>query len=130
MVSSGFPGALFSGNQSTYWLNRWQKPGDIGGLPKASTATTVYSSYGSSDVTWGDISFARLRNLSISYSLSESVLNKLKVSQIRIFFQGQNLYTWRKSKYISDPETILNINQASYVLPPLRVFTAGINVSL
>lgn len=130
IVSGSFPGALFSGNQSTYWLNRWQKPGDVNVLPRASTSFGVYSNYGSSDATWGNTSFTRLRNLSLSYSLPTRVLSKLKLSQCRIYLQGQNLYTWKKSKYISDPETILNINQAPVVMPPLRVITAGINVSL
>lgn len=130
IVAGSFPGALFSGNQSTYWLNRWQKPGDVNVLPKASTSFGVYSNYGSSDATWGNTSFTRLRNLSLSYSLPASVLSKLKLAQCKIYLQGQNLYTWKKSKYISDPETILNINQASVVMPPLRVITAGINVSL
>jgi hypothetical protein len=99
-------------------------------LPKASTSNTVYSSYGSSTATWGDASFARLRNVNLSYSLPAAVISRLKLSECRIYLQGQNLVTWTNNKYVSDPETISTINQASIVMPPLRVITAGINVSL
>lgn len=128
IVQGSTPGTFT--NQSIYWLNRWQKSGDVNVLPKASTTSSVYSSFSSSNAIWGDASFARLRNISVSYSLPATVLSKLKLAQCRFYIQGQNLVTWTKNKYVSDPETISTINQSSVVTPPLRVITAGINVSL
>lgn len=128
IVQSATPGTF--SNQNVYWLNRWRNPGDANVLPKASITTAVYSNFGTSDAIWGDASFARLRNMNISYGLPEKVLSKLKLSQCRIYMQGQNLATWTNNKYVSDPETISTINQSSVVMPPLRVFTFGINVSL
>lgn len=130
ILTSSAPGVLFNGNQNTNWLNRWRKPDDATALPKATTNSGIYGSYGSSDAIWGDASFARLRNLTLSYSLPASVTSRLRLSQCRVYIQGQNLYTWTKNKYVSDPETITTINQSPVVMPPLRVITAGINVSL
>lgn len=127
-VQSATPGTFV--NQNIYFLNRWRNPGDVNLLPRASTTSTVYSSFGISNAIWGDASFARLRNLSVSYALPQSVLTKLHLAQCRFYIQGQNLATWTKNKYVSDPETISNTNQSSVVMPPLRVITAGINVSL
>ena len=128
IVQSASPGTFV--NRPVYWENRWKKPGDVNVLPRASTTSSVYSSFGSSNAIWGDAAFARLRNLSVSYSLPATILSKLKLTQFRFYIQGQNLVTWTKNKYVSDPETISTINQSSVVLPPLRVITAGINVSL
>ena len=123
------PGVLSNGNQTTYWLNRWQQPGDVTVAPRATTTSSVYSSYSSSDAIWGDASFVRLRNATLSYTLPATVASKIKMSNIRIYMQGQNLFTWTKNKYVSDPETIATINQSPVVMPPLRVITAGINCS-
>lgn len=128
IVPGATPGTFV--NQNVYFLNRWLKAGDVNVLPKASTTSTVYSNYAGSSATWGDASFARLRNLSVSYSLPKTVTDKFKIGQCRIYIQGQNLATWTKNKYVSDPETISTINQSSVVMPPLRVITAGLNVSL
>lgn len=129
IMSSTYPGTTFSGNQTVQWLNRWRQPGDVAALPKASTTTAVASYLSSSSAPWGDASYIRFRNASLSYSLPAGVVSKLKMNTCRIYIQGQNLYTWTRNKYVSDPETIATINQSSVVMPPLRVLTAGINCS-
>ena len=121
------PGVLSNGNQTTLWLDRWQKPGDVKTLPKATTTSSIYSSYSGSDAIWGDASYMRLRNMVLSYNFPQAVASKLKMDNLRFYLQGQNLVTWTKNKYVSDPETIATINQSPVVMPPLRVFTAGIN---
>lgn len=129
ILPSSAPGVLNNGNQATLWLDRWRQAGDVTTLPRATTTSSIYSSYGSSDAVWGDASFARLRNVSLSYSFPEGVASRLRMSNLRLYVQGQNLYTWTKNKYVSDPETVATINQSPVVMPPLRVITAGINVS-
>jgi TonB-linked SusC/RagA family outer membrane protein len=127
ILPSSTPGALGSGNQTTLWLNRWQNTSSVTSLPKATTTTSIYGSYGSSDAVWGDASFARLRNVVLSYSFPQAIAKRMKMDNLRVYVQGQNLFTWTKNKYVSDPETIATVNQSSVVMPPLRVFTAGIN---
>ena len=121
------PGGLSTGNVPTVWLSRWRKAGDVTTIPKATTLSDF--NYGSSNAIWGDASFARLRNAVISYSFPASLASKIKMSNLRVYVQGQNLITWTKNKYVSDPETVATINQSSVVMPPLRVITAGINCS-
>ncbi|UYQ95500.1 SusC/RagA family TonB-linked outer membrane protein [Chitinophaga horti] len=126
---SSTPGSLGSGNMTTLWLDRWQQPGENAAWPRATTTTSIYSSYGSSNAIWGDASFVRLRNANLSYTLPKGALSALKISNMRVYLQGQNLFTWTKNKYVSDPETVSTINQASVVMAPLRVITAGLNCS-
>ena len=52
-----------------------------------------------------NIAYLRLKNLTFGYSLPQSVLSKVYVERLRIYFSGENLLTFSKlkSKYI-DPE--------------------------
>jgi hypothetical protein len=77
-----------------------------------------------SDRGFSDASFIRLKNISISYTLPENFNSKIKVENIRVFVQGQNVATITNYKGL-DPET-----QSVQSLPPLRVFTGGIQITL
>lgn len=126
----GTPGALTSANMTTFWLDRWKKPGDVNTNPKATTTTSIYTRYGSSDATWGSASYTRLRNVMLSYNFPSKISSKLKMAHLRAFVQGQNLFVWTNRKYQYDPEVAQAINQSSTVMPPLRIFTIGFNCSL
>jgi hypothetical protein len=126
---SSAPGILTNGNQNVYWLNRWQ-PGNTTGLPRATTSFSPYSYYSSSTANWGDNSFMRLKNVALSYTFPSKLVHRMKMSNLRLYMQGQNLFTWTKNKYTLDPETSTVINQAPVVMPPLRTITFGLNCSL
>ncbi|HEU4633087.1 MAG TPA: TonB-dependent receptor [Flavisolibacter sp.] len=117
------PGSFAMGNLPTLWLDRWNKPGQQGGLPLVSINSSIYDSWTGSDATWGDASFLRLRNVNLSYSLPQVLINKWGIDNLKIYLSGQNLWWTSKKKYVYDPET-------GTVMPPLRVITAGINVTL
>ena len=88
-----------------------------------AAAYTAYSRWTASDANLVDASFIRLKNINLSYSLPASFLNKCHLQSIRIYLQGQNLLTITRYKGY-DPET------KGIALPPLRTFTAGIQLSL
>lgn len=123
ILPASAPGVLSNGNQPDYWLNRWQKPGDVTAVPRYTSATTIYSAYSGSDAIFGNASFLRLRNVNLSYALPKEVAARLKADNLRVYLQGQNLWWTSKQKYVYDPET-------GTAMPPLRVITAGINVTL
>ena len=120
--TTGIPGVL--GNVSSYWLTAgmWTAPGQNARAPKATTITSPYAYLGSSTFPWGDNSFVKLRNVSLSYMLPDRWINPLKMSMCRIYVQGQNLYTFTKNKISYDPET-------GTATPPLRIVTFGLNCS-
>jgi len=105
----------------------------LGGLRESqftpSTVTTTPSyvsyatSYTSSDAVIADASFLRVRNVSLAYTVPEQWVKAVKVNQVQFFIRGQNLFTFTKYKGL-DPET------QTGVLPPLKIFTAGLSVSL
>lgn len=124
---SAMPGTM--NNQPVAVLNRWQKPGDNEPYQKFSQSFSgaAYNDYShyfkTSTGVYSDASFIRLKNLSLSYSVPENWRSKLHVTTCRVYVQGQNLWTITKYRGY-DPET------QGAILPPIRVLTAGIQVSL
>ncbi len=120
------PGMRF--NQPEVVLGRWQKPGDQTTIQQFTqkTSSAAYAAYNitDSDYYLVDASFVRLKNLSISYHLPEKVQRGLHLKAGSVFVRGQNLFTI--TNYLGlDPE-----NQSTSHLPPLRVLTGGISITL
>lgn len=111
------------GNQPVSVLDRWQKPGDITSIarfthnlpPSILTQSDGYYSY--------DASFLRLKNVSLSWHLPQSLLKKAHLQNGSIYFRGQNLATITNFTGL-DPETQGN------VLPPLQTWTVGFKITL
>ncbi|MBL7742001.1 MAG: hypothetical protein JNN00_00875, partial [Chitinophagaceae bacterium] len=105
-------------------LQRWQKPGDITPIPRATiTATTPYLNLARSDAAFYDASYWRLKNVSLSYKLSEKIAHKMRMSSCRIYCEGQNLLTWHKEGNLYDPET------ANGGIAPLMTVVFGIQLT-
>ncbi|MEO8172731.1 MAG: SusC/RagA family TonB-linked outer membrane protein [Sediminibacterium sp.] len=129
-TSSLVPGSFNTSgltNQLTTILNRWQKPGDQTDIAKYSTISgnagvSLYAP--SSDAGYNyDASFIRLKNLSLSWRLPTHWLQLMKLQNARVYCQAQNLATITNYRGL-DPET-----GNTTALPPLRVLTAGIQIT-
>jgi TonB-linked SusC/RagA family outer membrane protein len=125
------PGQNFKGgsNQPAMFLNHWQKPGDIAQHQKYSStdeARISYEQYQESNAVVTDASFIRLKNVSLSYTLSNAVIQKLKIKQARFYIQGQNLLLITPFKN-GDPETARPMLPTAQ--PPLRTVVAGCNLT-
>jgi TonB-linked SusC/RagA family outer membrane protein len=122
-----FPGG--PANQPATILNAWQKAGDNSKIQQYSTYLAGSASLPqfyllSSDAVYTDASYIRLKNLSFSYQLPTKVKSALKLTDCRIYLQGQNLLTITNYPGL-DPE-VRGISS----LPPLRVITLGIHATL
>lgn len=85
----------------------------------ALAAYRAYSNYTGSDAIIEDASFIRLKNVNLSYSLPAKLARKAKFQNLRVYVQGQNLFTI--TNYLGfDPES------QGLALPPLRTFATGI----
>lgn len=125
LTTFGTPGG--STNQPVEVMDRWQKTGDVTNIQKFTMDTPGYLSYlyaGFSDNLIVNASFIKIKNVSVSYTIPQFVAEALKLTSVRIYAQGQNLFTFTKFKGL-DPEFPLPTN-----LPPLRVITAGLQVSI
>ncbi len=76
----------------------------------------------------------RVRNITIGYTLPESVLKNSKISSVRIYLGIQNAFTFTAYKGF-DPEMNSNSTQLLYpgydvgTFPQYRTYLAGLNVS-
>jgi len=70
-------------------------------------------------------SFVRLQDVTLSYNLSQSLIQKLKFSKLKVFLNGKNLITWTDWDGW-DPETGSGLDAGAY--PLLRSYTIGLNV--
>jgi TonB-linked SusC/RagA family outer membrane protein len=126
---SGYMFGYIGVNGGTYWLNRWQKPGDVTDIPKVSTnlfgnLTRHGTYFKESTGAYSNATYARLQNLSIKYRVTDALLHRMHLHDLSVYLQGQNLLTISKYGGL-DPE-----NLSVGIIPPMRVFTAGINLSL
>jgi TonB-dependent starch-binding outer membrane protein SusC len=74
-----------------------------------------------STAAYTDASFLRLTNLSLSYTLGQTLTKKWGMKQVQVYVRAQNLLTWTRYQG-ADPET-----QNAFVLPPLKVVAGGIH---
>ncbi len=119
-------GAGTFANQPEWVMARWQQIGDvtdIGKFTQAGPARAELSRASSSDWGYGDASFIRLKNLALSYQLPQNILQSLSIKQCRVYTQCQNLFTITNYPGM-DPETL------RFGLPPIKMITAGINLTL
>lgn len=109
-------------NQSKRLLyDRWKKPGDITDIPRYGEVAQL------DDRFLENASFMRLKNLSLAYTLPQSLLKKSKFfTSARLYIQGQNLWTITGFNGL-DPEVASNVYQAQY--PATRQFTFGAELS-
>ncbi|MDV4111497.1 SusC/RagA family protein [Elizabethkingia anophelis] len=102
-------------------LNVWS-PDNPNGLymPYHATASPQHSLFQMSDATVSDGSFIRLKNIQLSYRIP---LQGKLIKEAKIYFQGQNLYTW--TRYFGlDPEF-----SSLGFLPPLKTYSFGMQIN-
>ncbi|MFL5744061.1 MAG: SusC/RagA family TonB-linked outer membrane protein, partial [Niastella sp.] len=123
-------------NKSTDILKAWKKPGDNTDVPRLDAKDNIWTSTSTSSTRWlekGD--FLRIRNVQIGYTIPKTVTERIKVSRLRFYVQGSNLYTFTGYSGI-DPEANsvgeTNIGLGIDKFRPYfsRTFTMGINLGL
>ncbi|MDD2797773.1 MAG: SusC/RagA family TonB-linked outer membrane protein [Bacteroidales bacterium] len=117
-------------NQSIRVLDRWERPGMVTYMPRA---TSQKDNLKASTRFVEDGSFLRLKTLTLSYNLSSRLLKKASISRLQPYFTAQNLWTLTKYRGF-DPEvnqyggsaTTQGIDWGTY--PQSRSFVFGLNV--
>jgi len=77
-------------------------------------------------------SFTRLKDVTLSYTMGQNLLNALKLNSVTLYVSGRNLYTW--TKWIGwDPENNYSTRGSgdwTNNYPTVRSFVLGANISL
>lgn len=94
----------YAHNRSLRMLNESWTPelGNNAKLPKHDINDNFSNKY-ATDYYVEDATYIRLMNLQLGYNLPESILNIFKIDRLRIYVQGQNLFTWKKEFSGLDP---------------------------
>ncbi|MCK7556048.1 TonB-dependent receptor [Chitinophaga sedimenti] len=70
-----------------------------------------------------DGNYVRLKNFEIGYSLPGNIIRRVGMTSLRVYANGNNLYTWDKVK-LFDPEE----NYGSPTYPLMTTYNFGINI--
>lgn len=117
------PVSIGEWNQSSDMLDAWSPTNPGGSQPSLSATNLTYDGY--SDRFLKDASFIRLKSLSIGYNIPKSVLEGTFVKSLKVFVQGENLYTWTKWRGY-DPEP--NFASSLSVYPNMTTVSLGTNI--
>lgn len=107
-------------------LNRWTPENRYTDVPGLSTTNNNWTSPSSRFLY--SATYARLKNVSIGYTLPSDYFEKLGLKKFRIYVQGENLLTFYKHKGM-DPEQTLD-GTTYYRYPAMRTITFGIQATL
>ncbi|AQG79191.1 SusC/RagA family TonB-linked outer membrane protein [Spirosoma montaniterrae] len=113
--------------------NRWRQEGDVTDIPRADHTDPGFNRR--SSTRWlEDGSYLRVKTVTLSYNLPQSLLRWAKIDNVRFYATAQNLFTFTPYTGI-DPEsnsggsgrvTDLGFDYAAY--PQYRTFLFGVNV--
>lgn len=113
----------YTSNLNVNVLREWQHPGDITDIPSPFNDLHIPTTR---FLEKGD--FLRFRNAMLSYTFPKSLMNKWKMGNLRLFAQGQNLFTWHNFQGY-DPEVFTGVLQGA-VYPALKTVTIGASIGL
>lgn len=115
------------GNNSIAYLDYWtpENPSNDYPRPKKGASITSYPGYNA--LNYVDGSYVKLKNVSLGYTLSPNVVNRLKISSLRFYATCNNIYTVTKSHLIKyyDPEA-----GGAEAGPLTRQLVFGVNLGL
>ncbi|WP_109851257.1 TonB-dependent receptor [Aquimarina sp. AU58] len=104
--------------------DRWQKPGDITDVPRLLASNNDYNSQ--SDRFLFKNNYVRLKALNLGYNFPSDLMSKFSLSSMRVFFQGDNLFTFQSHKGIDPEQNIAgSTNQRAF---NQRIYSFGVNL--
>lgn len=126
----------FYDNQTTDQLNRWRKPGDVTNIPQARLLGGNGTGESSRYLSKGD--FVRMRTVTLGYSLPTALVNRIKLSRVRLYVTGQNLLTFtnyngwdpevNSDAYLGGTTGPINIGVDFYSAPQPRTIIGGLQI--
>ena len=120
-------GAEMQMNQMASSLNYWKKPGDVGVNPKPVAGNSSNSDNALSDRWLERGDYLRIKDVTISYSLPQTALQKIHVKGLRFFVSGLNLYCFNDVNYWDPEMGVTGTGAGNY--PLTKSFVGGIELS-
>jgi TonB-dependent starch-binding outer membrane protein SusC len=121
-------------NQVAAVVRRWQKPGDITDIPRAtSDPVKATENKRVSSRFIEDGSYLRVKNVSFGYTFDKGLIKRLNLTSLRVYFTSQNLFTFTAYSGL-DPEVNYAGNNNSligtdfFTYPQSRSYNFGFNL--
>ncbi len=114
-------------NQMASALNYWKKPGDTGVNPRPIAGNSTSSATALSDRWLERGDYLRIKDVTLSYSLPQTALDKIHVKGLRFFVSGLNLYCFNDVNFW-DPEMGVTGTGAG-IYPLTKSFVGGVELS-
>nr|WP_321229698.1 TonB-dependent receptor [uncultured Psychroserpens sp.] len=121
-------------NQLASITRRWQQPGDITDIPRATTdpiASAQNKRVSSRFIEDG--SYMRVKNVTLGYTVDKKVLEKTMFSSLRVYVSAQNLFTFTnysgldpEVNYRGDDNSVIGTDFFTY--PQAQTVTLGVNL--
>ena len=104
-------------------LRRWRQPGDITDVPMVEIGGS-HSTVGESLI---DASYFAIKNITLGYTIPNSVTQRAKIKSFRIFFTADNLALF---SHLDGMDPQYNFaGTVSYTYSPSRVFALGLDIN-
>jgi TonB-linked SusC/RagA family outer membrane protein len=140
LLSYSLGGKIFDGDQpmvshlgnapgrawSEEALNRWTPENPNTDFPRLSYVSDAWNTIPSTRFLY-DATYARLKNIAISYTLPKSLVSRLSLSDVKLRLVGDNILTFYGHKGL-DPEQTVS-GSTFYRYPAQKSFSAVLNVS-
>ncbi len=113
------------GSLSVDALKRWKQPGDVTDVPLLIADNHDFNAQSTRFLFKND--YLRLRAINIGYNLPDQMLERVGLSGLRIYFQGDNLLTFASHKGLDPEQSIAGTtNNRSF---NQRIASMGINLT-
>ena len=120
-------GNQMSMNQSINSLNYWKQPGDVGVNPKP-IAGTASNSYAFASTRWlQDGSYARIKDITLSYSFPKKWMDSIKMSGLKLYVSAYNLYTFHDVDFWDPERGVTGMGTGIY--PMTKTIVGGLELS-
>ena len=110
-------------------LDFWSPENPNAFFPRTYSNNAVNTSYNRWTQTkyLADASFLKLQNVTLSYTFPKKLTESIKLSNLKVFMTGENLYTWDHLPEGLEPDML---SQGAWNYPFMRKVSFGINVTL
>ena len=126
-IITGYEGnAFLHGSSPQQWMyeSRWTEanPNPHAAYPRLSILGEEEEQFFPSTFIMKDASYLRVNNLQVGYTFPSTLIQKLRMSKLRLYVSAKNLYTFDHFREGWDPET-------GKGYPPIRVYNVGVNLN-
>lgn len=128
----GFEPFSQGGPPNVFWRNAWTPQNKSNSVPQiynmGEPGGNWYNTHPSTFFLQ-DLSFMRLKNIQIGYSLPKSLIRSTPIQSVRFYFSGDNLLSHFNNKNaMADPETNQDNSFLNNRYPQLKTYTFGLSV--